>query len=110
MDVQTIAPDTCVVRDTASRKGRTRAVEPGRTASRYLHYGRIILDSGDAPIRFEAKSFAEDSAGAGRTRGAHEPRRAGKRRRHGSVEAAGVRVGAAGGPEPNVSGHAARIH
>jgi len=47
-----IAPRTCIVRDTASRKGRTRAVEPGPTASRYLHYGRIILDAGDPPVRF----------------------------------------------------------
>jgi 5-deoxy-glucuronate isomerase len=28
-------------------------VEPGRTAARHLHYGRIILNSGDAPARFE---------------------------------------------------------
>lgn len=53
MNVQAIAPNTCVVRNTAGRKGRTRAVEPGKTASRYLHYGRIILDPGDAPIRFD---------------------------------------------------------
>jgi len=54
MDVQTIAPSTCVVRNTAARKGRTRSVAPGKTASRYLHYGRIILDPGDAPIRFDS--------------------------------------------------------
>lgn len=45
-----ITPATCVVRDTASRKGRTRAVSPGATASRYLNYGRIILDAADAPV------------------------------------------------------------
>jgi 5-deoxy-glucuronate isomerase len=48
-----IAPSTCIVRNTAARKGRTVAVKPGATASRYLHYGRIILDSGDPPVRFE---------------------------------------------------------
>ncbi len=47
-----IAPSTCVVRDTASRKGRTRAVEPGTTAARHLHYGRIILDATDTPVTF----------------------------------------------------------
>jgi 5-deoxy-glucuronate isomerase len=36
--------ETCVVRNTASRKGRTVAVSPGKTAARHLHYGRIILD------------------------------------------------------------------
>ncbi|HEY2435251.1 MAG TPA: 5-deoxy-glucuronate isomerase [Vicinamibacterales bacterium] len=50
MTVETISPGTCVVRDTASRPGRTRAVAPGLTASRHLHYGRIILACGDAPI------------------------------------------------------------
>lgn len=53
MTVQTIAPGTCVVRNTAARKGRTRSVAPGTTAARYLHYGRIILDAGDAPVRVE---------------------------------------------------------
>ena len=52
MKIETIAPSTCVVRDTASRKGRTRAVEPGTTASRHLHYGRIILDANNAPVTF----------------------------------------------------------
>jgi 5-deoxy-glucuronate isomerase len=28
-------------------------VTPGKTAARHLHYGRIILEAGDAPIRFE---------------------------------------------------------
>ena len=50
MASQTIAPGTCVVRNTAARKGRTRSVAPGTTAARYLHYGRIILDAGDAPV------------------------------------------------------------
>ena len=38
-------------------KGRTHAVVPGKTASKYLHYGRIILDAGDAPLRFDTKQL-----------------------------------------------------
>ena len=45
-----IAPTTGIVRNTASTKGRTRTVSPETVASRHLHYGRIILDAGDAPI------------------------------------------------------------
>ncbi len=44
--------DQCVVRDTAARRGRTRAVVPGKTSSRHLHYGRVILGDGDAPLSF----------------------------------------------------------
>jgi 5-deoxy-glucuronate isomerase len=47
-----LTPDNCVVRDTAARKGRSRAVSPGQTSARHLHYGRIILDGDDAPIIF----------------------------------------------------------
>ena len=53
MAIPAIAPGTCIVRNTASKKGRHRAVTPGATASRHLHYGRIILDAGDAPVRFD---------------------------------------------------------
>ncbi len=52
MQLETLAPGTCIVRNTAARKGRTPAVVPGSSASRYLHYGRIILDGGDAPANF----------------------------------------------------------
>ena len=48
-----ITSDTCIVRNTASRRGRTKSVAPGTTAAKNLHYGRIILDAGDAPLRFE---------------------------------------------------------
>ncbi len=52
MDSHTITPQTCIIRDTASRRGRTQAIAPGTTtASRHLHYGRVILQPGDAPIR-----------------------------------------------------------
>ena len=37
---------TCVVRNTAAAKGRTRSIVPGKTAAQHLHYGRIILDAG----------------------------------------------------------------
>ncbi len=47
-----LTSDTCVVRNTAARKGRSLAVAPGTTAARHLHYGRIILAGVDAPLRF----------------------------------------------------------
>src|SRR5215475_8535728 len=52
MTPEKITPATCIVRDTAAHKGRTRAIEPGATAARYLHYGRIILDAGGPILRF----------------------------------------------------------
>src|SRR6185503_10517057 len=52
MATQVLAPQTCVVRDTASRKGRTRSVDPRSAPTRYLHYGRIILDADTPPLRF----------------------------------------------------------
>ena len=49
MEIQEITPATCIVRDTAGKKGRTESVAPGKTtASRHLHYGRIILDAGQS--------------------------------------------------------------
>lgn len=45
--------ESCVVRDTAAKKGRTRTVSPGKTSAKHLHYGRIILEAGDAPVSFE---------------------------------------------------------
>jgi 5-deoxy-glucuronate isomerase len=52
-----IAKDTCIVRNTAAGKGRTHAVVPGKTASKYLHYGRIILDAADRPLRFDTQQM-----------------------------------------------------
>ncbi|HEU4391857.1 MAG TPA: 5-deoxy-glucuronate isomerase [Blastocatellia bacterium] len=52
IDNHPITTESCVVRNTNSRKGRNRALAPGKTAARYLHYGRIIIDKGDAPIKF----------------------------------------------------------
>jgi 5-deoxy-glucuronate isomerase len=48
-----IQPRTCIIRNTAAAKGRTRSVAPGATAARYLHYGRIILDAGMSPERVD---------------------------------------------------------
>jgi 5-deoxy-glucuronate isomerase len=53
MQIQPISTRTCIVRNTADRKGRTESVAPGSTAARFLHYGRIILDAGDEPLGFE---------------------------------------------------------
>jgi 5-deoxy-glucuronate isomerase len=47
-----LTAESCVVRNTHRRKGRTESVAPGATASRHLHYGRIILDAGDPEVRF----------------------------------------------------------
>jgi 5-deoxy-glucuronate isomerase len=49
-----ITPETCFVPKTHEGKGRRTAVAPGETAARYLHYGRITLDAGDAPISFNS--------------------------------------------------------
>jgi len=50
-----IAKDTCIVRNTGAQKGRSHAVAPGKTASKYLFYGRIRLDAGDAPVKFDTR-------------------------------------------------------
>ena len=47
-----IEAERCVVRNTGARRGRHISVAPGKTASRHLHYGRIVLDDGDVPITF----------------------------------------------------------
>ncbi len=47
----------CVRRATHRQKGRTRSLEPGNAAVRQLHYGRIILDGGDAPLLFQTEGL-----------------------------------------------------
>jgi 5-deoxy-glucuronate isomerase len=47
-----ITQASCVVRNTGAQRGRTFAVTPENTSSRYLHYGRIILAAEDAPLSF----------------------------------------------------------
>lgn len=49
----TLTLESCVVRDTASKKGRTRTLSPEKTSAKHLHYGRIILDAGDAPLSID---------------------------------------------------------
>jgi 5-deoxy-glucuronate isomerase len=50
--MQPIENSTCIVRNTAAAFGRTLSVAPGQSAARHLHYGRIRLNAGDAPVRF----------------------------------------------------------
>jgi len=50
--VETITEERCVVRGTASRRGRHVWVEPGATSARHLRYGRTILDAGDPAVSF----------------------------------------------------------
>jgi len=47
----------CVRRATNSQKGRTRSIDPASSAVEHLHYGRIILDSGDAPLTFQTEGL-----------------------------------------------------
>ena len=51
MTLPSIDNRTCIIRDTHARPGRTRSVEPGKTAARHLHYGRIILAASGAPAQ-----------------------------------------------------------
>jgi 5-deoxy-glucuronate isomerase len=51
METYPISRAGCIVRNTGGRKGRTQSVAPGLVASRHLHYGRIVLDAGDPPVR-----------------------------------------------------------
>jgi len=53
MDIQSITTESCIVRNTASSKGRTLQVAPGRTAARHLHYGRIILNGENPAVHFD---------------------------------------------------------
>jgi 5-deoxy-glucuronate isomerase len=48
----TLTLERCVVRGTHLHKGRTRSLDPVTSAARNLHYGRVILDGKDAPLRF----------------------------------------------------------
>jgi 5-deoxy-glucuronate isomerase len=48
-----IKKETCFVPATHKVKGRVVSVTPDATAARYLHYGRIVLDSSDGAIIFE---------------------------------------------------------
>src|SRR5262245_36455900 len=60
-----ISTRTCIVRNTAARKGRTQSVSPGSTAARYLHYGRIILDAGDTSLAISTRDRETGLIGLG---------------------------------------------
>jgi 5-deoxy-glucuronate isomerase len=47
-----LSEEACVRRGTNRAKGRTCSLAPGSAAVRHLHYGRIILDAGNAPLSF----------------------------------------------------------
>jgi len=51
--LENINRETCVFRGTHREKGRNISVTPKNTATRHLHYGRIKLDAGDAPLAFK---------------------------------------------------------
>jgi len=51
--LENINRETCVFRGTHREKGRNISVTPKNTATRHLHYGRIRLEAGDAPLTFE---------------------------------------------------------
>ncbi len=52
VDLTPIQAKTCVVRDTAAKRGRHISVTPATTAARHLHFGRIVLEATDAPASF----------------------------------------------------------
>jgi 5-deoxy-glucuronate isomerase len=47
-----ITAETCFVPRTHEGRGRRTAVAPGKTAARFLHYGRITLHAGDQSEEF----------------------------------------------------------
>jgi 5-deoxy-glucuronate isomerase len=48
-----VQPETCIIRNTAAKKGRHITVSPETTPSRHLYYGRIVLDAGDAAVKVD---------------------------------------------------------
>jgi len=56
MAIPAIEPRTCIIRNTAARKGRTWSVVPGKTAAQHLYYGRIILDADAAPLEVDTET------------------------------------------------------
>jgi 5-deoxy-glucuronate isomerase len=55
-----ISAETCVIRHTDRGPGRRLHVVPGRTATRWLHYGRVVLTARDPAL-----SFANDGQETG---------------------------------------------
>lgn len=54
--LEEIRRETCVVKGTHNVSGRQISVTPENTATARLHYGRIRLAAGDAPLTFENKT------------------------------------------------------
>jgi 5-deoxy-glucuronate isomerase len=48
-----INEETCFVPGTDEGSGRRLSVTPGKTAARFLNYGRITIAATDAPVRFQ---------------------------------------------------------
>jgi 5-deoxy-glucuronate isomerase len=57
MQSEAISAERCVLRNTGGHSGRTISVAPGRTASKHLRYGRIILNRTDAPVGFDTNEL-----------------------------------------------------
>jgi 5-deoxy-glucuronate isomerase len=55
IDLAPIEAQSCVARDTGSRRGRHLSVTPETTAARHLHYGRIVLGAADAALAFSTE-------------------------------------------------------
>lgn len=51
--LEKITRETCIVKGTHKGTGRRNGISPETTATRNLSYGRITLEAGDAPLRFE---------------------------------------------------------
>ena len=58
MTLPAIDPNTCVVRNTASHRGRRISVRPGTTAAQHLHYGRIVLENESVTFSTEDRETA----------------------------------------------------
>jgi len=56
IELAPIEAKSCIVRDTGARRGRHLSVTPETTASRHLHFGRIVLDAADAPLTFNTEA------------------------------------------------------
>jgi 5-deoxy-glucuronate isomerase len=47
-----VSQEDCLIRATHTRKGRTNWINPESASVCHLHYGRIVLDGGAAPLEF----------------------------------------------------------
>jgi 5-deoxy-glucuronate isomerase len=54
MSLPPITASTCVFRKTDAAKGRSRVLQPGDSAARFLHFGHVNLDAGVPAVRIPA--------------------------------------------------------